>query len=84
METITIEAFDYFRPQSGLFTRLFMQANATVVFPKTDYQRNSLCANTETSAPMKCRVNRLGTNFKKNPSKCSETDDCYICVRKKV
>jgi hypothetical protein len=83
METVKIKAFDYFRPHSGLFSRLFIQANATVVYPKTDYQRHSLCANSETSSNEKCHVNRLRTNFDENPSKCSETDDCSICVREK-
>lgn len=32
----------------------------------------------------KCRVNRLRTNFGEKPSKCSETDDCSICVREKA
>jgi hypothetical protein len=53
METVKIKAFDYFRPHSGMFARTFTQANATVVYPKTDYQRNSLRPNSETSAAMK-------------------------------
>ena len=36
IETVKIKAFDYFRPHSGLFARLFMQANATAFYPKTD------------------------------------------------